>query len=62
MIAESRRCDVAVIGGGVVGSSVAYFLALASPGLRVLVIEPDPTYEFASTPRASDPGSGCRRS
>ena len=57
MIAESRRCDVAVIGGGVVGSSVAYFLALASPGLRVLVIEPDPTYEFASTPRAS---GGCR--
>ena len=57
MTAESRRCDVAVIGGGVVGSSVAYFLELASPGLDVLVIEPDPTYEYASTPRAS---GGCR--
>lgn len=52
-----RRFDVAVIGGGVIGSSVAYFLLKEAPGLAVCVIEPDPTYEFASTPRAS---GGCR--
>lgn len=43
--------DVLVVGGGVVGSSVAYFLS-ASPegkGLRVGVVEPDPTYATAST-------------
>ncbi|MDH5207538.1 MAG: FAD-binding oxidoreductase [Burkholderiaceae bacterium] len=53
----SRKFDVAVIGGGVIGSSVAYFLMKQAPGLAVCVIEPDPTYEFASTPRAS---GGCR--
>src|SRR5215510_6163140 len=51
------RSDVAIIGGGVVGSSVAYFVRQLSPGASVCVIEPDPTYEFASTLRAS---GGCR--
>lgn len=45
--------DVAVIGGGAIGSSVAYVLLHERPGLRVAVVEPDPAYEFASTPRAS---------
>lgn len=54
---QQSRCDVAVIGGGVVGSSVAYFLKKLSPDAGVCVIEPDPTYEFASTLRAS---GGCR--
>ena len=49
--------DVAVIGGGIIGSSVAYALLQESPGLSVCVIEPDPTYEFASALRAS---GGCR--
>jgi len=35
------------------GSAVAYFLGSLQPGLDVRVIEPDPTYEFASTLRAS---------
>jgi FAD-dependent oxidoreductase domain-containing protein 1 len=52
-----NRCDVAVIGGGIVGSCVAYFVAESSPGTSVWVIEPDPTYEYASTLRAS---GGCR--
>jgi FAD-dependent oxidoreductase domain-containing protein 1 len=51
------KFDVAIIGGGVLGSSTAYFLLKESPGLSVCVIEPDPTYEFASTLRAS---GGCR--
>lgn len=57
MSATPRRADVAIIGGGIVGSSVAYFLLREAPGLRVIVIEPDPSYELASTLRAS---GGCR--
>ena len=43
-------CDVAVIGGGAVGSSVAYFLA-SDPAFRgrIVVLEPDPSYRFASS-------------
>jgi glycine/D-amino acid oxidase-like deaminating enzyme len=44
---------IAIIGGGVIGSSVAYYLALAGHAADVVVIEPDPTYEFAATPRAT---------
>ncbi|HET9653033.1 MAG TPA: FAD-dependent oxidoreductase [Usitatibacter sp.] len=51
------RFDVAVLGGGIVGSAVAYQLLVLVPGLAVAVVEPDSTYELASTPRAS---GGCR--
>src|SRR6202795_2267023 len=51
------RFDVAIIGGGILGSATAYFLLKESPSLSLCVIEPDPTYEFASTLRAS---GGCR--
>jgi glycine/D-amino acid oxidase-like deaminating enzyme len=51
------KADVVIIGGGIVGSSVAYFLLKEAPGLSVHVVEPDPTYEFASAVRAS---GGCR--
>lgn len=57
MAAAASRFDVAVIGGGIVGSAVAYFLLREAPALAVCVIEPDPSYEFASTLRAS---GGCR--
>ncbi|MGK0149643.1 NAD(P)/FAD-dependent oxidoreductase [Pseudomonas putida] len=52
-----QKYDVAVIGGGIIGSSIAYHLLQTSPGLSVCVIEPDPTYEFASALRSS---GGCR--
>jgi glycine/D-amino acid oxidase-like deaminating enzyme len=52
------RCDVAVVGGAVVGSSVAYFVKRLAPEASVVVIEPDPTYALASTLRAS---GGARR-
>lgn len=52
------RTDIAVIGGGAMGAAVAYYLRLADPGVAVTVIERDPTYELASTPRAS---GGVRR-
>ena len=44
---------IAIIGGGVIGSSIAYYLALAGQAADVVVIEPYPTYEFAATPRAT---------
>lgn len=57
MTNEALRFDVAIIGGGVIGCSVAHFIKSMAPETRVAVIEPDPTYEFASTLRAS---GGCR--
>ena len=44
---------IVIIGGGVIGSAVAYYLAVAGHAADVAVIEPDPTYEFAATPRAT---------
>ena len=42
--------DVVIVGGAVIGSAVAYFLA-ANPDFdgSILVVERDPTYRFAST-------------
>jgi glycine/D-amino acid oxidase-like deaminating enzyme len=45
--------QIVIIGGGVIGSSIAYYLALAGHAGDVTVVEPDPTYEFAATPRAT---------
>lgn len=42
-------CDVAVLGGGVMGAAAAYWLTKLSPGLAVKVVERDPTYARAST-------------
>jgi len=52
------RTDVAIIGGGATGAAVAYFIRLQDPAADVCVIERDPAYELASTPRAS---GGVRR-
>jgi glycine/D-amino acid oxidase-like deaminating enzyme len=41
--------DVIIIGGGVMGASAAYWLTRMAPGLRVLVVERDPTYARAAT-------------
>jgi glycine/D-amino acid oxidase-like deaminating enzyme len=42
--------DVIMVGGGVMGCATAYYLRKADDGLRVAIVEMDPTYEFASTP------------
>jgi FAD-dependent oxidoreductase domain-containing protein 1 len=52
------KADVLVIGGGAIGASVAYFVKLLDPGAEVAVVERDPAYTLASTPRAS---GGVRR-
>lgn len=50
--------DVCIIGGGIMGLSTAVFLKRLDPGLAVCLVEPDPTYAFASTPQAA---GGARR-
>jgi FAD-dependent oxidoreductase domain-containing protein 1 len=52
------RTDVVIIGCGAIGSAVAYFLKAHDPAIGVTVIERDPGYGLASTPRAS---GGIRR-
>jgi glycine/D-amino acid oxidase-like deaminating enzyme len=41
--------DVIIVGGGVMGSSTAYYLMSHNHSLKVTVVEPDPTYAQAST-------------
>ena len=52
------RADVAIVGGGIVGSSIAYHLARTGRAGDVVVVERDPTYEHAATPRSN---GGIRR-
>ncbi|XP_038146305.1 FAD-dependent oxidoreductase domain-containing protein 1 [Cyprinodon tularosa] len=47
-----ETADIVIVGGGVVGWSIAYWLKQKeklSKGMRVLVVERDPTYSQAST-------------
>lgn len=47
------RADIAILGGGIIGSSIAYHLARTGRAGSVVVVERDPTYAFAATPRAN---------
>jgi FAD-dependent oxidoreductase domain-containing protein 1 len=40
---------VIIVGGGIMGSALAYWLTRLDPGAGVIVIERDPSYEFASS-------------
>lgn len=46
---NQKTYDVIIIGGGIMGSATAYYLAKKDPSLKVAVIERDPTYARAST-------------
>lgn len=45
----NKSWDVVIAGGAVTGSSTAWWLMGMSPKLRVLVVEPDPTYAQSAT-------------
>lgn len=47
------HADIVILGGGIIGSSVAYHLARDGRAGDVIVIERDPSYELAATPRAN---------
>jgi glycine/D-amino acid oxidase-like deaminating enzyme len=40
---------VVIVGGGVIGSSIAYFLRVSDPGVDVTVVERDPSYARSSS-------------
>lgn len=44
-----QRAGIVIVGGGVVGSSIAYSLKAAGYPDRVVVLERDPSYRFASS-------------
>ena len=52
------KCDIVIIGGGIIGSAAAYFLAVSGRAGSIAVIEPDPGYSKASTPAGA---GGVRR-
>jgi glycine/D-amino acid oxidase-like deaminating enzyme len=43
------RADIAIVGGGIMGSALAYWLTRLQPSVSVVVIERDPTYSIASS-------------
>ncbi|MBH68541.1 MAG: FAD-dependent oxidoreductase [Rhodospirillaceae bacterium] len=47
------RYDVVIIGGGIIGSSIAYHLLNGGKTANIAVLERDNTYEKAATPRGS---------
>ena len=50
--------DIVIIGGGIMGSATAYFLAASGEAGSITVIEPDPSYARATTPAGA---GGVRR-
>ena len=46
---NEKQYDVLIVGGGIMGSSVAYHLMNFDPKLKLAVVERDPTYQNAST-------------
>ena len=46
---SSDYYDVLVVGGGIMGSSTAHWLASTDKTLRIGVIEPDPSYQTSAT-------------
>ncbi|WP_264737500.1 NAD(P)/FAD-dependent oxidoreductase [Cytobacillus firmus] len=49
----SSHADIIIIGGGVIGSSIAYNLLNDGFTGKIVVFEKDGLYEFASTPRSA---------
>ncbi|MEM7032568.1 MAG: FAD-binding oxidoreductase [Chloroflexota bacterium] len=47
------KYQIVIMGGGIIGSSIAYFLARTGQAGEIAVIEPDSTYQFATTPKGA---------
>ena len=47
------KTSIAIIGGGIIGSAAAYFLSQSASAGKIVVVEPDPTYTFATTPQGA---------
>src|SRR5471030_1073974 len=45
--------SIVIVGGGIMGSALAYWLTRLDPTLDVRVVERDPSYEFASSTRSA---------
>lgn len=52
-MAEDERADVVIIGGGVMGSAVAFYLTRLGFTGRVVIVESDPSYAACSTARSA---------
>lgn len=50
---KTETADIVIVGGGAIGSATAFFLRELGYAGRVVVIEKDPTYRFASTARSA---------
>jgi glycine/D-amino acid oxidase-like deaminating enzyme len=48
----TTRADVVIVGGAATGCAAAYFLCAQQPGLRVQVLEADPSYQRCATTRS----------
>ncbi|WMM90892.1 FAD-dependent oxidoreductase, partial [Heyndrickxia coagulans] len=48
-----NKADVIIVGGGIIGSSVAYHLLADGFAGRIIVFEKDPSYAYASTSRSA---------
>lgn len=49
----SHKADILIVGGGVIGSSIAYNLLNDGYTGRIVLFEKDGLYEYASTPRSA---------
>ena len=43
------EADIVIVGGGIMGASLAFWLTHLEPGVSVVVVERDPTYAMASS-------------
>jgi glycine/D-amino acid oxidase-like deaminating enzyme len=53
MQTNTARFDVAIVGAGIVGASIAWWLTRLQPGLSVALIERDAGFEWASSQRSA---------